>query len=135
MLTALRTVLAQRAISVLILRSRSFSSSVVPSSLERVGFIGLGNMGFHMANNLINAGYKLTVHDIGNKDNKSRETKHYLGLYELKEIMGKVLKSLHAIIEMTHEVCFKEFFNHQLEKVEKSKKSEFPIKGCQEEQA
>ncbi|KAG0447724.1 hypothetical protein HPP92_028194 [Vanilla planifolia] len=64
MLTALRTVLAQRAISVLILRSRSFSSSVVPSSLERVGFIGLGNMGFHMANNLINAGYKLTVHDI-----------------------------------------------------------------------
>ncbi|KAG0451722.1 hypothetical protein HPP92_026081 [Vanilla planifolia] len=64
MLTALRTFLAQRAVSVLILRSRSFSSSVVPSSLERVGFIGLGNMGFHMANNLINAGYKLTVHDI-----------------------------------------------------------------------
>ncbi|KAK8940986.1 hypothetical protein KSP39_PZI010131 [Platanthera zijinensis] len=32
--------------------------------LQKVGFIGLGNMGFHMANNLINAGYKLTVNDI-----------------------------------------------------------------------
>ncbi|MQM14820.1 hypothetical protein Taro_047755, partial [Colocasia esculenta] len=37
---------------------RGFSTSA------RVGFIGLGNMGFHMANNLINAGYKVTVHDI-----------------------------------------------------------------------
>ncbi|KAL5977104.1 hypothetical protein ACLOJK_021446 [Asimina triloba] len=31
---------------------------------QRVGFIGLGNMGFHMANNLINAGFKVIVHDI-----------------------------------------------------------------------
>ncbi|URE24192.1 3-hydroxyisobutyrate dehydrogenase [Musa troglodytarum] len=36
----------------------SFLSSI------RVGFIGLGNMGFHMATNLINAGYTVTVHDI-----------------------------------------------------------------------
>ncbi|XP_012075606.1 probable 3-hydroxyisobutyrate dehydrogenase, mitochondrial isoform X2 [Jatropha curcas] len=31
---------------------------------ENVGFIGLGNMGSRMANNLIKAGYKVTVHDI-----------------------------------------------------------------------
>ncbi|ONK61410.1 uncharacterized protein A4U43_C08F29620 [Asparagus officinalis] len=44
---------------------RSFSSSIsIPSQLERVGFIGLGNMGFHMATNLVNSGYKVTVHDI-----------------------------------------------------------------------
>ncbi|XP_010926932.1 probable 3-hydroxyisobutyrate dehydrogenase, mitochondrial isoform X3 [Elaeis guineensis] len=44
--------------------NRGFSSSSIPSHLERVGFIGLGNMGFHMASNLITAGYKITVHDI-----------------------------------------------------------------------
>ncbi|KAF8408769.1 hypothetical protein HHK36_004838 [Tetracentron sinense] len=41
-----------------------FSSCNVASQFERVGFIGLGNMGFHMANNLIRAGYKVSVHDI-----------------------------------------------------------------------
>ncbi|XP_059435501.1 probable 3-hydroxyisobutyrate dehydrogenase, mitochondrial isoform X2 [Corylus avellana] len=39
---------------------RSFSSS----QFESVGFIGLGNMGFRMVNNLIKAGYKVAVHDI-----------------------------------------------------------------------
>ncbi|XP_031249513.1 probable 3-hydroxyisobutyrate dehydrogenase, mitochondrial isoform X1 [Pistacia vera] len=39
---------------------RRFSSS----QFESVGFIGLGNMGFRMAQNLMKAGYKLTVHDI-----------------------------------------------------------------------
>jgi 3-hydroxyisobutyrate dehydrogenase-like beta-hydroxyacid dehydrogenase len=34
---------------------------------QNVGFIGLGNMGFRMVNNLIRAGYKVTVHDI-NRD-------------------------------------------------------------------
>ncbi|XP_010245774.1 PREDICTED: probable 3-hydroxyisobutyrate dehydrogenase, mitochondrial isoform X2 [Nelumbo nucifera] len=42
---------------------RRLSSCNVPSELERVGFIGVGNMGFHMANNLVNAGYKVAVHD------------------------------------------------------------------------
>ncbi|XP_057971913.1 probable 3-hydroxyisobutyrate dehydrogenase, mitochondrial isoform X3 [Malania oleifera] len=40
-----------------------FSSSKLSSQFESVGFIGLGNMGYHMANNLIKAGYQLTVHD------------------------------------------------------------------------
>lgn len=32
--------------------------------LQSVGFIGLGNMGTRMANNLIKAGYKMVVHDM-----------------------------------------------------------------------
>uniref|UniRef100_A0A0A9DDD0 3-hydroxyisobutyrate dehydrogenase n=1 Tax=Arundo donax TaxID=35708 RepID=A0A0A9DDD0_ARUDO len=43
---------------------RSYSSAAIPSQLENVGFIGLGNMGSHMARNLTVAGYKITVHDI-----------------------------------------------------------------------
>ncbi|KAF5187042.1 3-hydroxyisobutyrate dehydrogenase [Thalictrum thalictroides] len=44
--------------------SRRYSSDFhIPDHLERVGFIGVGNMGFHMANNLIKAGYQLTIHD------------------------------------------------------------------------
>ncbi|KAI3788313.1 hypothetical protein L2E82_01074 [Cichorium intybus] len=43
---------------------RTISSSIIPSHLERVGFIGLGNMGSRMANNLIKAGYNVAVHDI-----------------------------------------------------------------------
>ncbi|KAM4101377.1 hypothetical protein ACB094_05G139000 [Castanea mollissima] len=39
---------------------RSFSSS----KFESVGFIGLGNMGSRMVNNLVKAGYNVTVHDI-----------------------------------------------------------------------
>lgn len=38
--------------------------SVVDMLVQSVGFIGLGNMGFHMASNLINAGYKVTAHDM-----------------------------------------------------------------------
>eukprot|EP00256_Glycine_max_P051348 XP_014617349.1 probable 3-hydroxyisobutyrate dehydrogenase, mitochondrial isoform X4 [Glycine max] len=34
------------------------------SSAQNVGFIGLGNMGSRMANNLIKAGFRLTVHDL-----------------------------------------------------------------------
>ncbi|OAY31581.1 probable 3-hydroxyisobutyrate dehydrogenase, mitochondrial [Manihot esculenta] len=41
-----------------------FSTSPLSSELESVGFIGLGNMGSRMANNLIKAGYKVVVHDI-----------------------------------------------------------------------
>jgi len=31
---------------------------------KHVGFIGLGNMGGHMARNLLGAGYKVTVYDV-----------------------------------------------------------------------
>ncbi|KAA8514823.1 hypothetical protein F0562_018002 [Nyssa sinensis] len=45
---------------------RRFSSSN-PFLLERVGFVGLGNMGSRMANNLIKAGYEVAVHDINHE--------------------------------------------------------------------
>ena len=34
---------------------------------ETIGFVGLGNMGFHMANRLAKAGYSLAVFDVDNK--------------------------------------------------------------------
>jgi len=40
---------------------RRFSA---PASNTKVGFIGLGNMGFHMANNLAAKGYSLVVYDL-----------------------------------------------------------------------
>uniref|UniRef100_A0A0D9WT82 3-hydroxyisobutyrate dehydrogenase n=2 Tax=Leersia perrieri TaxID=77586 RepID=A0A0D9WT82_9ORYZ len=49
---------------------RGFSSAAVQSQLENVGFIGLGNMGAHMARNLVMAGYKVTVHDINERTMK-----------------------------------------------------------------
>nr|CAB3494926.1 unnamed protein product [Digitaria exilis]CAB3494935.1 unnamed protein product [Digitaria exilis]CAB3494960.1 unnamed protein product [Digitaria exilis] len=63
---------------------RGFSSAAIPTQLEvlcstiyphkshllNVGFIGLGNMGSHMARNLITAGYKVTVHDINENSMK-----------------------------------------------------------------
>ncbi|XP_068496103.1 probable 3-hydroxyisobutyrate dehydrogenase, mitochondrial isoform X3 [Phaseolus vulgaris] len=44
---------------------RTFSSAQAsPRQLQNIGFIGLGNMGSRMANNLIKAGFSLTVHDL-----------------------------------------------------------------------
>ncbi|KAI3847817.1 hypothetical protein MKW98_021777 [Papaver atlanticum] len=43
---------------------RFFSDSNVSIEKEKVGFIGLGNMGLHMVNNLISSGlYHVSVHD------------------------------------------------------------------------
>ncbi|XP_010529357.1 PREDICTED: probable 3-hydroxyisobutyrate dehydrogenase, mitochondrial isoform X2 [Tarenaya hassleriana] len=47
--------------------NRFSSSSQDSNQFQNVGFIGLGNMGSRMANNLIKAGYKVTIHDI-NRD-------------------------------------------------------------------
>ncbi|PIN04352.1 putative dehydrogenase [Handroanthus impetiginosus] len=44
--------------------TRMFCSSSAPSQFERIGFIGLGNMGSRMADNLIKAGYSVVVHDV-----------------------------------------------------------------------
>lgn len=41
-----------------------FNFSQTIDVLQSVGFIGLGNMGFRMVNNLIKAGYKVAVHDM-----------------------------------------------------------------------
>ncbi|KAL9224844.1 hypothetical protein vseg_000840 [Gypsophila vaccaria] len=45
-------------------QSRYFSSLHLQSRLKNVGFIGLGNMGSYMANNLIKSGYEVSVCDI-----------------------------------------------------------------------
>ncbi|CAH9145672.1 unnamed protein product [Cuscuta epithymum] len=42
--------------------SSTYSHSSYP--FEKIGFIGLGNMGSRMVDNLINAGYDVSVHDI-----------------------------------------------------------------------
>ncbi|XP_058196968.1 probable 3-hydroxyisobutyrate dehydrogenase, mitochondrial isoform X2 [Rhododendron vialii] len=42
---------------------RRLSASTTPPQ-SQVGFIGLGSMGSRMANNLIKAGYEVTVHDL-----------------------------------------------------------------------
>ncbi|XP_032687050.1 3-hydroxyisobutyrate dehydrogenase, mitochondrial-like [Odontomachus brunneus] len=52
-----------------------FSSSMVSAAAgarcySQIGFVGLGNMGSHMAKNLLTKGYKLTVYDV----NKSATT-------------------------------------------------------------
>jgi hypothetical protein len=41
----------------------SVDLSLIDGAFQNVGFIGLGNMGSHMARNLITAGFKVTVHD------------------------------------------------------------------------
>ncbi|KAI5056673.1 hypothetical protein GOP47_0028491 [Adiantum capillus-veneris] len=46
-----------------IMTSRRFFSSA-GSVFQRIGFIGLGNMGSHMASNLMKGGFQLVVHDI-----------------------------------------------------------------------
>ncbi|XP_072954367.1 probable 3-hydroxyisobutyrate dehydrogenase, mitochondrial [Typha angustifolia] len=76
--------------------TRDFSSSSVPSELERVGFVGLGNMGFHMARNLITAGYKVTVHDI----NHNTMEKFSAEGIPTKETPRKVAESSDVIITM-----------------------------------
>eukprot|EP00949_MAST-11_sp_MAST-11-sp1_P005318 g5318.t1 len=48
-----------------VLGRRLFSASAAAAAADStVGFVGLGNMGMHMANNLINAGRQVTVFDI-----------------------------------------------------------------------
>ena len=40
------------------------SVKLIPEATMDIGFIGIGQMGKHMANRILEAGYKLTVHDI-----------------------------------------------------------------------
>ncbi|XP_058071616.1 probable 3-hydroxyisobutyrate dehydrogenase, mitochondrial isoform X5 [Magnolia sinica] len=65
-------------------------------ALQRVGFIGLGNMGFHMANNLVNAGFKVVVHDINRNATKKFSDKGV----PTKETPLEVAESSDVIITM-----------------------------------
>ncbi|KAI8001987.1 hypothetical protein LOK49_LG09G01224 [Camellia lanceoleosa] len=73
-----------------------FSSSTVPSQLERVGFIGLGNMGSRMANNLIKAGYKVTVHDLNHNVMKLFSERGVL----TKDLPSEIAETSDVIITM-----------------------------------
>ncbi|RWR88730.1 putative 3-hydroxyisobutyrate dehydrogenase, mitochondrial isoform X1 [Cinnamomum micranthum f. kanehirae] len=76
---------------------RGFSSSApIQSQLEHVGFIGLGNMGFHMANNLIDAGYKVVAHDINLNAMKKFSDRGVL----TKQTPSEVAESSDVIITM-----------------------------------
>ncbi|XP_042454940.1 probable 3-hydroxyisobutyrate dehydrogenase, mitochondrial isoform X1 [Zingiber officinale] len=78
--------------------TRRFSSTAVPAQpqLESVGFIGLGNMGFHMASNLINAGYKVTTYDINSAAMKKFSDKGIC----TKETAGEIAESSDVVITM-----------------------------------
>ncbi|XP_074560032.1 putative 3-hydroxyisobutyrate dehydrogenase, mitochondrial isoform X2 [Curcuma longa] len=76
--------------------ARRFSSTAVPSQLESVGFIGLGNMGFHMASNLINDGYKVTTYDINSATMKKFSDKGIC----TKETAGEIAESSDVVITM-----------------------------------
>jgi 3-hydroxyisobutyrate dehydrogenase len=44
--------------------------------IKAIGFIGLGNMGFHMANNLVKKGYSLVTYDINDTVSKRLKDLH-----------------------------------------------------------
>ncbi|KAL6266725.1 hypothetical protein P5V15_003561 [Pogonomyrmex californicus] len=58
------------SISVIFTKFSSFTVTVGKRCYSKIGFLGLGNMGGHMARNLLKKGYQLTVYDV----NKSAVT-------------------------------------------------------------
>ncbi|KAE8695530.1 putative 3-hydroxyisobutyrate dehydrogenase [Hibiscus syriacus] len=84
--------------------SRSFSSS----SFENVGFIGLGNMGSRMADNLLKAGYKLTVHDVNcnamkkYSDMRVSTKQTPFGVAEASDVVITMLPSSSHVLNVYH---------------------------------
>ncbi|KAL0398253.1 UNVERIFIED_CONTAM: putative 3-hydroxyisobutyrate dehydrogenase, mitochondrial [Sesamum radiatum] len=70
--------------------TRMFCSSSSPSQFQTVGFIGLGNMGSCMANNLVKAGYNVVVHDVNHDVMKKFSDK---GILTKNSPLLKLLKS------------------------------------------
>ncbi|CAL5345393.1 unnamed protein product [Camellia sinensis] len=62
----------------------------------RVGFIGLGNMGSRMANNLIKAGYRVTVYDLNHNVMKLFSERGVL----TKDLPSEIAKTSDVIITM-----------------------------------
>ncbi|KAH7435039.1 hypothetical protein KP509_06G046400 [Ceratopteris richardii] len=83
---------------------RHFSSAT--SAFQWIGFIGLGNMGSHMANNLIKAGYRLVVHDINDatvqmfSEKGAIAAKSPLEVSELAEVVITMLPSAKAVSDV-----------------------------------
>ena len=55
-----------------------------------IGFIGLGNVGAKVANNIIGNGYKLYVHDIDEKKSKNLVSKGSIFCKSIEELVPKV---------------------------------------------
>ena len=55
-----------------------------------VGFVGLGNVGSKVANNIISNGYKLYVHDLDEKKSKNLVSKGGIFCKNIEELVPKV---------------------------------------------
>ena len=55
-----------------------------------VGFVGLGNVGYKIANNIINNGYKLYVHDLDEIKSQSLVSKGAIFCKSIEELVPKV---------------------------------------------
>ena len=55
-----------------------------------VGFVGLGNVGFKVANNIISNGYKLYVHDLDEKKSKNLISKGGIFCKNIEELVPNV---------------------------------------------
>ena len=55
-----------------------------------VGFVGLGNVGSKIANNIINNGYKLYVHDLDEIKSQSLVSKGAIFCKSIEELVPKV---------------------------------------------
>ena len=55
-----------------------------------VGFVGLGNVGFKVANNIISNGYKLYVHDLDEKKSKNLVSKGGIFCKNIEELVPNV---------------------------------------------
>ena len=55
-----------------------------------IGFVGLGNVGAKVANNIINNGYKLYVHDLDKKKSKNLVSKVAIFCKSIEELVPKV---------------------------------------------
>ena len=55
-----------------------------------IGFVGLGNVGFKVANNIISNGYKLYVHDLDEKKSKNLVSKGGIFCKSIEELVPKV---------------------------------------------
>ena len=64
----------------------------------KVGFIGLGNVGFKLANSLLESGFPLTVHDIDKEKAKELVDKGAHWATSPKELAETVIVPLHVCL-------------------------------------
>ena len=55
-----------------------------------IGFVGLGNVGSKVANNIISSGYKLFIYDLDEKKSKSLVSKGAIFCKSIEELIPEV---------------------------------------------